>query len=191
MKILPFRRPADKIDLVAQTPWIFLTVFLLHALAFAAPDKASVQPRPLSDMIENGFVAGGESGSGFSILKIEKRRSRPAGKAERIIITYGDQRGRPLKKPPGYFHVSVDENPPRVVIDLAQVQKTAVDDQDLARLLADSILVKSTDMTMDPEDMSTNLTLLLKKQAHVKVSYALKSTGAQLIIDLRPRAAKE
>ena len=70
--------------------------------------------------------------------------------------------GKPLTGEPGYFQVALDRDGRRLVIDLSQVTRTGVDPGQLKSALMKSKFVASTDMTMDPHDQSTNLTLTLK-----------------------------
>lgn len=156
---------------------------MLVFTAQAAPQKMNVKPQPLGKYVHSGVLVGGKVGDAFSILRIQKS-SAPDG-AERIVILYGNGFGQPVKTEPGYFHIQVDEKRGRVAIDLAQVQKTAVDEKELAKLFSGSRLVASTEMTMDPIDLSTNILLNLKQPADVKAAIDEYKGARTLVIDLK------
>jgi len=127
----------------------------------------------LGSFFSKGSVSGGQAHAGhkamFSIVLLQKLNNPSTG-IERLVLTFGDQDGLPLSTPPGYFHVSIDSDGKRVVIDLAQLQKTTVDQSDLSRVLKDSMYVSSSTITMDPVDLSTNIVLQMKKPIKVRAS---------------------
>lgn len=162
-------------------------LFVVAAFAgssFAAVKSAVVKPQPLGQYVKNGVIVGGVAADGFSILRAEKLAAGDG--AERLVIYYGDMHGQAMKTNPGYFHINVDEKAARVSIDLAQVQRTAVDHQELAKLFQGSKLVASTEMTMDPIDLSTNILLNLKQTAEVNARIDSVKGVRSLVIDLRP-----
>ena len=158
--------------------------FLLAlSVASAAPQEVNFKPRPLGKYIASGVVVGGVAGDSFSILRIDKLVSKDG--SERLAIVYGNGFGQPVKTDPGYFHINVAVRGARISIDLAQVQKTAVDARELARLFKDSKLVAATEMTMDPIDLSTNILLNLKRPAEVKAQIDNIKGARTLVIDMR------
>ncbi|MCM2281549.1 MAG: hypothetical protein NDI61_06855 [Bdellovibrionaceae bacterium] len=152
--------------------------------AEAARPLLTIKPNGLGVYAKSGVIVGGTTGAGFSIVRAARSKSQDG--AERLTIVFGDVRGKVAKSGPGYFHVQVDEQQPRVSIDFAQVQTTAVDPAQLQKLFRNSPLVAGTDMTMDPIDFSTNITLQLRRPAEVRANI-VEQNGAQfLAIDLRP-----
>jgi len=172
---------------------VFVLVCLLLGLIengqASIPAKNRQVPRPagLNEFRSSGAIIGGVAGQPFSLLRAQKLKS-PEG-VDRLALVYGDSRGDVLKSEPGYFHIQVQENPPRVSIDLAQVQKTAMDAAALAQLFRDSSLVSGTEMTMDPIDLSTNLILNLKKPAEVRAAIEAYQGAQVLVIDVRAKAS--
>jgi hypothetical protein len=163
---------------------IVVVVLTAVSLAQAAPQKLNLKPQPLGKYVHSGVVVGGIAGDGFSILRVQKLTA-PDG-AERLVILYGNGFGQPVKTDPGYFHINVDDKHGRVSIDLAQVQKTAVDDKELAKLFSGSKLVAATEITMDPIDLSTNILLNLKQPTDVRAAIDDYKGARTLVIDLRP-----
>ncbi len=172
--------------------FIFLTLSVLFfnlSLAGAVPAKQIVRPQKLGNYIAAGAIVGGNAGKIFSLLRVQKMLL-PDG-VERLILTYGDQDGVPLKTQPGYFHLSLDQAGSRLVLDLSQVLKTAVDQQDLIKELRGSHLVAKTDMSMDPQDGTTNITLFMRTPVETRAQVELSEDKQnQLVIDIRPVSAK-
>jgi len=162
---------------------VLVSVLGLFAVgaSFAVPAPLQVRPGKTSWPMQTGVVVGGQSGAEFSLLGVQTESLNQAG--ERIALSYGDRYGNSLKNEPGFYHVSLDRNARRLVIDLAQVSKTTVDPMKLARIMAASQFVSSSEMTMDPSDGSTNITLVLKEPVRFKIT--VESSGsARVLIDL-------
>ncbi len=147
-----------------------------------------VTPGKVSVAIHQGTVVGGKARDEFSLIAV---RLEPAGQAggERVSLMYGDRFGKPLNGEPGFFHVTVDRNSRRVVIDLAQMQMTAVGPERLAKTLATSKLVASSEMTMDPIDGSTNITLQTKVPVTVKVG-SIEGDSSRVYIEMMPASGE-
>ncbi len=152
-------------------------------IANAANIPFTVRPGQMSMPFHHGSVSGGQAGPDFSLLGV-KEVSIPRGGMQ-IVLNYGDHLGHPLHGEPGYFHVSIDRVGKRISMDLAQVLRTAIDQKDLSRELSRSSIVSSSDITTDPADGSTNITLNLRRPVEMKV----RSSGgdqAKLILELKP-----
>ena len=162
-----------------------IVCFMIENGAHASISQSShlfVKPGKMSVPIQGGVLFGGEAGAESSIIGI--RQQSLANGIERMVISYGDRVGKPLTSKLGYFHAAIDRHAKRVVIDLAQVSRTAVDQKDLAKLLSKSTLIASSDMTMDPQDGSTNITLSLRQPATLSMQYDV-SGGAQIVVELK------
>ncbi len=160
-------------------------IICAHSSAWAVPAKQIVRPQKLGSYIAAGAIVGGSAGKIFSLIRVQKMLL--AGGVERLILTYGDQDGVPLKSQPGYFHLNLDQAGQRLVLDLSQVLKTAIDQQDLIKELKGSRLVSRTDMSMDPQDGTTNITLYMRAPVEMKAQIeATEERQNQLVIDMRP-----
>lgn len=146
-----------------------LVSFVLSTLAIGAgaavPTKINNKPRFLEG---NASQNGGVAGSGFTLLDM-RRSSDAKKKIERVVLDVGDMKGAPHAGLPGYFHVELKENPNRLVIDMAQMPNTKVDEKKLMQIFAKSIAVKRTSMTVDPSDNTLNIALDLKSKTKVRV----------------------
>lgn len=161
--------------------WIIFLALPIFAVAAVKSPKFEINN--LGKFFEQGLAIGGEAGRAFSITGISKKAENNKVLSESILINIGDGFGNKLIGNVGFFQVAVDNNPARIVIDLTQMHLTKVDEQKLAAIFRDSGFIKSTDMTMDPEDFSTNLTLLLKKPVRVKVTSPEKQGQIQIKIE--------
>jgi hypothetical protein len=151
--------------------------------AQAAPAPLTVTPGKISSPISNGVFTGGSAQAAFTLTKITRQAGRNG--TEKWTLTYGDREGKPVPSGPGFFHVSVDRNGRRVVIDLAQVHRTAVDGVELEKMARGSNLVATTDMIMDPQDRSTNITMNMKSAVAVRVANE-RTSGGQLVLEISP-----
>jgi hypothetical protein len=163
----------------------FGLIWISASATFAMPDPSSVKAGRPSSPISAGALHGGQSADEFSLLAVRVRPGSSGGQA--IALSYGDRNGQPIHGEPGFFHAVLDRNGRRLVIDLAQVTRTAIDLQQLRRALAASSLVASSEMTMDPLDNSTNISVVLKVPVLLSVSTQAGSQG-QLVFDLKPVA---
>ncbi len=160
---------------------ILMDPFFLGSVAQAMPLPMHVAPSQLSRPIESGVLLGGKSADEFSILNVE---AKAESASERLVISYGDRLGKPFRGEPGYFQVALDRESRRIVIDLAQVNRTAIEPRTLSKNLADSKFISKSEMTMDPADGSTNITLNLR--APVRIAVAARSAEqGQIVIDLQ------
>lgn len=166
-----------------------LALAALFSVSFAqaAPSHLVVKPGRASVLSKTGAVVGGVAGEELSLLKIETSFGESSNK---LVLAYGDRTGRVAKGEPGYFNLTLDRDSRRIVIDLAQVTKTGVDPVELKRRLASSKLITSSEMTMDPLDGTTNLTLTTRQSVEVIVE-TQSSPQAGVVIEIKPTGASK
>lgn len=158
---------------------------MVGSQVMALPKKSPLSPAKFLNL---GVFSGGHAKiSEVSLIGVDKKFNR-RHKVERIILTFGDGKGFPSEYS-GYYHVAVERDPPRVIVDLSRMQKTAVNETEMAKIFKSSVFVRAPELTMDPEDHTTNLTLNLKGPMEV-AAYERKNSpqGAQLVLDIRPEA---
>jgi hypothetical protein len=148
------------------------------------PSPLHVNPGKISTPLRSGAIAnGGQAKDEFSLLGVNDSVSAD-GLTERFILNYGDRFGKVWKGEPGFFQVALDKTGRRIVIDLSQVTRTGVEPSQLRAALLKSKFVASTDMTMDPQDHTTNLTLTLRAPVEVRLS-TVNGTKSQVVLDLK------
>lgn len=165
----------------------FIAVLLVMAFALdsgAAPAPIQVKPGSIAKGSKKAFFAGGESTTDLSL--IDAAMATTADGVEALTLFYGNERGQRLKGLPGYFQISLDRDGKRVTIDLAQVARTAVDPEILRKKLKDSRLVSTFDMTMDPSDSTTNVTLIFKSPVEIGVEASNESSPSRVTISMKP-----
>ena len=168
--------------------------FLWLAISFGVPaaqamiTPLSVAPGHISNPISNGVVTGGSAANEFTLLRVNREPMAKQGRnqgGEKWTLTYGDRMGRPLGQEIGFFHINVDRHAKRVVIDLAQVNRSSIDRSALIRLTQGSQIVANSEMVMDPQDRSTNLTLNMRSPVEVKILNK-GTVGGQLVLFISP-----
>lgn len=159
-----------------------LCLLFAAGAASAAIPSGAAKPKPAKIMSGAGAVAGGLAGTGFSITNLTLAKT--AGK-ERIVIDIGDMAGSPVRGYPGYYHVEMQENPRRLIIDFAQTPNAMIDEKAINGKLKDSSLVASSTLLLDPTDQTMSLILDLKKKAKAQVFQVpgKKGTG-RVVVDL-------
>lgn len=140
----------------------------------AAPHPISLKPGQNTTLLRAGVVTGGVAGDELSLLTVE---SKSKSEGESFSIHWGDREGRPWTGRAGWYHIALDRGGRRVVVDLGKVARTAIEPKDLHGLLASSKLIASSDMTMDPQDGSTNLTLNFRVPIQLRVMGEKASRG--------------
>jgi hypothetical protein len=155
--------------------------------AHAAPAPIKVKPGSIAKAVKSGFFAGGEAAHEFSLIEATAKRS---GDAETLVLHYGDVQGQPLRGKPGFFQAVLDRDGKRVVIDLSQVSRTAIDPETLRKKLSAWKLVSVIDMTMDPTDVSTNITLNLKQPVELAIEASDDASPSQISFTLKPVAGE-
>ena len=118
----------------------------------AAIPKLMVKPYKKNLFIKQGIFRGGRSTrQKLSVLDIRRTFSKKQ-LVERIAIDIGTEKGKAKLPHLGYFHVSIEKNPRRIVIDLEKTVKTAIDEKLISEIFKKSYFVQSAQITMDPED---------------------------------------
>ena len=182
---------ADKIRLN-----IFMKRQLLTSLTFAllaiSSFKAEAVPHRKSldhksdQYLSEGVFVGGRSGMGGTLLDLRRSFDKGA-QAERIVLDWGDEKGRPLLGKIGFFHVGLDKKNRRAVIDLTQVSQSGLTEEAVVKRLKASPVIKRSQLIFDPFNVSTQLILDFKSDVAVEAFYLLDpKKPARLVLDLRP-----
>lgn len=158
------------------------TAMLSNAAFAALPQKpAAVKPARILD--GSGAATGGVAGTSFSLTNVTLAKT--PGK-ERVVLDIGDIAGAPVKGLPGYYHVELQENPRRVVIDLAQTPNVFIDEKQIKARLKESKLISNATVLIDPADQTLSLILDLRKKSKAQVFQVpgKKGTG-RVVVDLQ------
>jgi hypothetical protein len=159
-------------------------VFANVSVSGAMPSPLHVKPGSALPVRVGSIANGGKALDEFSLLSVALAPVASGPLAERLILSYGDRFGKVWKGEPGFFQIALDKGGSRVVIDLSQVTRTGIDPVQLRTALSKSRLVASSDMTMDPQDQTTNLTLMMKKPVSLSLS-TVSGARSQVVLDLK------
>lgn len=156
--------------------------------SFAASTYKQALPKKINAYLNEGVVTGGRAGKGYSLLNVRRDLSPKLG-MERVILDLGDLEGKPLMGKASYFQASIEKNPPRIVIDLAQLSRSAVSEAKLKQIFKKSPYVKNVELTSDPEDRSASLVLSLNENMGVEVfEMPSQDKASRIVIDLKKNA---
>lgn len=175
---------------------LVLSLVNLPKIVFAA--KPPLEPELLraafkkkGHYIREGAIAGGSSGSSYSLLQVRYRNFEKQ-KVERLVLDLGDEKGEPLLKKVSYFHVENRPKQKRVIVDLAQTKMSKINETQLTNLLGKSPLIAKSSLLRDPESHSLTLVLDVKRPVEVEVfQRIIKKTGGKIVLDLREAKLKE
>jgi hypothetical protein len=164
--------------------YILILVGIFGGLtALAAPHRAL--DKKINSYVKEGLVVGGQAGTAYSLLRVRRDLSEKLG-MERIILDLGDAEGRPLRGIVSYFQASVEKSPPRLVLDLAQLSRSGVNESTLRKIFSTSPYVRRVELTADPEDHSASLTFAFKQPMAVEVfSMPSRTKASRIVIDIK------
>lgn len=162
---------------------MLVCVLLLGSMTVEAAVNKKAGKRQINEFITQGSFKGGKAGKGFSLLNV-KRVLSPSKSAERIIVEMGDHKGNSYSGTPGYFHAQLKQNPARLSVDFSQITSSKINQKKFASLFKNSVLVKKTKVTLDPEDGSANLTMYFKKSVKARIyTLAPKGKAPKVVVD--------
>ena len=125
---------------------------------------------------------GGQAGSGFSLLKIQRMANQKKG-IERLVFHIGTKEGYLLKGLPGYFNVQ--NKGQKIVIDFAQMPLSKINEKLLKEILKSSNLITGSKIIKDPIDQTLTLSLNLKQKSKMKIIQVKgEKETARLVLDI-------
>lgn len=154
--------------------------------AWGLKDYRRAMPKKINSYLSEGVFIGGVAGRGFSLRNVT-RRFGAKSKIERVVVDIGDENGEPLIGPAAYFHIEVDQQNSRVVMDLSQVQRSKLSVDQLKKIFSKSPYVALESIGYDPQDRATNLTLRMKRPIMVEIfSPEGEKKPGRIVMDLKP-----
>lgn len=163
-------------------------VLISFNFSFAAVDRRLAANQKTNHYLQYGTIIGGETANGsrsYSLLDI-RRIAAPKDKIERVLLDFGDSDGKPLKGLPGYYHVSIEKDQTRVVIDLSQMAGSNINQEKIRQIFRGSAMVKEARINYDPVDSSITLQLILKKKALLEVfQLPSQDKASRVVLDLK------
>lgn len=161
---------------------VLLCVLVVTFQVLAANRLPLVPAKPQLSTIAPERQIGGQAGSGFSLLNVQKIQSKD-GRIERLVLSIGTREGRPLKGFPGYFNAQNQTG--RLTLDLAQVFYSKIDEKVLRAVLTDSKFIKNAHLIQDPLDQTLTLAMDLKSPVRMKtVQVKGQKETARILVDI-------
>jgi hypothetical protein len=177
-------------DFSMSSRFFLIQVLIVTAatVTFAAVDRRWATNQKTNHYLQYGTIIGGETGrgsTGYSLLDV-RRIFAAKEKIERVLIDFGDGDGKPLRGQPGYYHVSIEKDQMRVVIDLSQMLGSKINQEKVRDIFRGSPLVQEARINYDPVDSNITLQLLLKKKVLLEVfQLPSKDKPSRVVIDLK------
>ena len=173
-----------------MTGLIYIGLLFSLCLVASIPARSALRPNhfmvdtKLNNFVSKGVFIGGKEMGAASLLNVSIMKSRKSEK-ERVIIDLGDSDGNQLTKDVSYFHAVVESTPPRLVVNLANVQKTALREEEVKAGFVGSAAIEKVSLTMDPIDHSTTLILDFKNAKSVS-AFTRPNAPGRIFIEIRP-----
>jgi hypothetical protein len=164
---------------------LFLAQLLSNPTAYGASLYKHTLPAKRSDYILEGAFYGGIAQKPTTLLNIRSKYSAKSH-IQRFVFDLGDAQLKPLRSGLGAFHVALEKDPRRLVVDLSYVTQSALTNDKIEKIFAGSEFVKHVSAIQDPEDASVSLILDLSRAVAAEV-YQKDRPGqpARLVIDLK------
>jgi len=163
---------------------LVFTAFFMSSAQGASVFKRALDTKS-NRYIDKGTVIGGQAGQAFSLLKIRSKYS-PKAHIERVVLNLGDAEGQVLKGRLSFYQVNLEPENHRIVINLSQVARSAMNEDQINQVFKKSPFVKNVQMITDPLGDSTSLVLVLKKQVRAEIFQMTdKKSPGRLVLDLK------
>lgn len=163
--------------------WVIISLFAAQTFA-AIPIQQSAFEKKNKYTERGVFIGGYDRGLQF-LLGMRKNFDKES-KVERVVLEMAPQ-GRLKTERPGFFHISVQKNPQRIIVDLQNVSSSKVDEDKLKKLFKTSEYLGELKIYDDHFTKNLTLEIPLKSQAKVEV-FELAGVGqpGRLVIDVKP-----
>ncbi len=166
---------------------LFSLTTLFSGLVTTSVSEAAIPKQPsewlMKSLKKDGFLTGGRAGTGFSLLDLELI---PRTKSELLKVRLGDRNGLAMNMTPGYHHIQYSKKGLWVQIDFSQMARSLVESRVVKDKFKNSKFVRQADLTLDPEDGSYNLRLLLKRPVHIRTAVSQAKPNGEIYIEIMP-----
>ncbi|MCX7978285.1 MAG: hypothetical protein N2578_04720 [Bdellovibrionaceae bacterium] len=152
---------------------------LLFCLFFAPPNASA------KEASEKAFI-GGTFGADFMLKNFEVSKIKTKnGSGDRLTLSMSDIQGRKLKGPPTYFHVQVQNDSKRLIVDLSSTPRSALTEEAMISELKKTKFIRGGRMLLDPLDNTMTLIFDLKSSVRVKTwQVAGNKDNSKIVVDI-------
>ena len=158
----------------------FSILFSISAWAAIPVHQANGEKQ--NQYIDNGVFVGGRDHGPLTLLNV---RHSLKGKIERLVFDLGQKGVVGGVERPGFFHISIQTKPQRIVIDLENVTNTKVTAQQISHLFSKSPYLSKISLFEDSFHQNMTIELPLKSPAQMEV-FELVTAGkpGRIVLDI-------
>jgi hypothetical protein len=162
-----------------------LAICFLGCFALAAIPVQQVTSEKRNTYLDSGVFVGGHDQGPVSLLNFRQSVDKNSG-VERVVLDIAEFDGVKPALRPGFFHVAIQKNQKRVVIDLENTVPSKINGQLIGRYLQRSKYFSSGTMYYDEINKNLTIEMSLKKKAQIEV-FELVSAGraGRIVIDVK------
>lgn len=163
----------------------FFLVFSVSHLVHASVNYRMALSKKTNEYMEEGVITGGEAIRGSILMDLQRIYSAKS-KMDRVVIDIGAMSPGESLREMGYFHVSVEKKPARIVIDLPHVKALGKSLEDFHKAFYTSPFIDKYRLIANPVDSSMQILLELRRPVSVEVFQVLTSgKNPRLVLDLK------
>ena len=175
---------------------IFLILFF-GIFSLAAIPVRQAGSEKLSRYLDAGVFIGGHEQGPINLLNVRYNISawlsagsgaghNAGDKVERLVFDVGGDKPEQSSGRPGFFHITVQKSPRRVVVDLEDIAQTRVTAEQLTKLIEKSPHLSKVKFYYDSRFKNLTIEMPLKVAAKIEV-FELASVGkpGRIVLDLK------
>lgn len=160
-------------------------ILLLGALAFIAAipvQQATTEKK--EKYLENGVFVGGYHQPALTLLGIRHSYRVDLG-LERFVVDVVNEGDSPAKRP-GFFHISIQNEKKRVLIDLQNIRELKMSETQFSKLLQKSKFFSKAAFYFDKRTHDLTIEMFLKDRTSIEV-FELTSPGkpGRIVLDAK------
>ena len=159
-----------------------VTVFSFNSV-FAAVPVTKATTEKTGQYVAAGVIVGGQHQADLSLLSVRKSFDKK-NSTERIVLDIVASDGKTPVLRPGFFHLAIQQQPARIVIDLENTTRSIVSASDLAKVFSNSHFFQRPALITSSNDKTVTLELALKVPVKLDV-FELSATDkpARIVVD--------
>lgn len=163
----------------------YITLILSILFSFSAGAAIPVHQasgQKQNQYIDSGVFVGGHDHGPLTLLNV---RHSLKGKIERLVFDLGGQTADDGVERPGFFHITIQSKPQRIVVDLENVTNSKVTAQQISRLFSKSPYLSKISIFEDPFHQDMTIELPLKVAAQME-AFELVTAGkpGRIVVDI-------
>jgi hypothetical protein len=162
---------------------VLVTLLTLSTITNGAIPVRQAGSEKQNHYIESGVFVGGHDHGFLSLLNV---RHNLKNEMERLVFDVGQKTTTDAMERPGFFHIALQKQPNRIVLDLENVIYSKVTAEQILGLLKKSPYVTHVNLYQDSIHKNLTLEILLKKAVQMEV-FELVTPGkpGRIVMDIK------